>query len=107
MTMMLRRSKFRPSGWEALEDRVALSHAGAAMTVHEDIAPTRLGIGVPARRTAVTVGALGDSYTDEYRFYPPDQSKARNWVEILAATHKANFGAFRTVSRGEPRDQGF
>jgi hypothetical protein len=55
----------------------------------------------------VTVGALGDSYTDEYRFYPPDRSQARNWVEVLAAEHRANFGPFKTISRGEPRDQGF
>jgi hypothetical protein len=55
----------------------------------------------------VTVGALGDSYTDEYRFYPPDRSLARNWVEILAATKRVSFGPFTTTSRGEPRDQGF
>jgi hypothetical protein len=54
-----------------------------------------------------TVGTLGDSYTDEYRFYPPDRSSARNWVEILSATHRADFGPFTLKSRGEPRDQGF
>ena len=56
---------------------------------------------------AVTVGALGDSYTDEYRFYPPNLSLARNWVEILAATRGIDFGSFTTKSRGEPRNQGF
>jgi len=55
----------------------------------------------------LTVGALGDSYTDEYRFYPPNLSQARNWVEILAATRGVDFGTFTTKSRGEPRDQGF
>jgi len=55
----------------------------------------------------ITVGTLGDSYTDEYRFYPPDRSQARNWVEILAATRGVDFGPFTTHSRGEPRDQGF
>ena len=30
------------------------------------------------------VGVLGDSYSDEYRFYPPDRSTSQNWVEILA-----------------------
>jgi len=54
-----------------------------------------------------SVGALGDSFTDEYEFYPPDRSRARNWVEILSATHRLNFGRFSTISRGEPRDQGF
>jgi hypothetical protein len=53
------------------------------------------------------VGALGDSYTDEYRFYPPDQSTARGWVEILHATRGVRFGHFTTASRGEPRNQGF
>jgi hypothetical protein len=53
------------------------------------------------------VGALGDSFTDEYRFYPPDRSQARGWVEILAATRRINFGPFSHQSRGEPRDAGF
>ena len=35
------------------------------------------------------VGVMGDSYSDEYQFYPPDRSTARNWVEILAATRGA------------------
>lgn len=62
---------------------------------------------VPSAGHDLTVGALGDSYTDEYRFYPPNLSQARNWVEILAATRGVDFGKFTTRSRGEPRDQGF
>jgi lysophospholipase L1-like esterase len=81
--MKPRRAGYRPSGCEALEDRAVPSG----------------GLG--------TVGALGDSYTDEYRFYPPDRPSARNWVEILSATHRANFGPFSLKGRGEPRDQGF
>jgi phospholipase/lecithinase/hemolysin len=50
---------------------------------------------------------LGDSYSDEYRFYPPDLSTARNWVEILSDTGRASFGTSTLKSRGEPRDQGF
>jgi hypothetical protein len=92
---------------EALEDRTVWSRAGIAAAVHGAIAPTFPVQGRLARPAVVTVGALGDSYTDEYRFYPPDRSRARNWVEMLAATHKANFGAFSNASRGEPRDQGF
>jgi hypothetical protein len=61
----------------------------------------------PSAQRALTVGALGDSYTDEYRFYPPDLIHARNWVEMLAATRRINFGRFTTKSRGEPRNQGF
>ena len=53
------------------------------------------------------IGVLGDSYSDEYQFYPPDRSKARNWVEILAATRGLDFGPFTSHSRGEPRNQGF
>lgn len=69
-------------GWEALESRVALSRAGG-------------------------FGAVGDSLTDEYRFYPPDRSHARNWVETLAQTRDVNFGAYTTRDRAFPRDQGY
>jgi hypothetical protein len=83
---MSRRTAFHPTACDALEERA-----------------------VPSRGTAagLAIGALGDSYTDEYRFYPPTLSHARNWVEILAATRGVNFGKFTTRSRGEPRDQGF
>jgi phospholipase/lecithinase/hemolysin len=53
------------------------------------------------------IGVLGDSYSDEYQFYPPDRSTARNWVEILAATRGLDFGSFSSVGRGEPRNQGY
>src|SRR3954469_446760 len=53
------------------------------------------------------VGVLGDSYSDEYQFYPPDRSTARNWVEILATTRGLDFGQFAPASRGEPRNQGY
>ena len=53
------------------------------------------------------IGVLGDSYSDEYRFYPPDRSTARNWVEILTETRGLNFGSLGVASRGEPRNQGF
>jgi phospholipase/lecithinase/hemolysin len=57
--------------------------------------------------TPAGIGVLGDSYSDEYQFYPPDRSTARNWVEILAATRGLDFGPFSVASRGEPRNQGF
>lgn len=53
------------------------------------------------------IGVLGDSYSDEYQFYPPDRAAARNWVEILARTRGLNFGAFSLLNRAEPRNQGF
>ena len=53
------------------------------------------------------IGVIGDSYSDEYQFYPPDRTTARNWVEILAETRSLDFGRFSTASRGEPRNQGY
>src|SRR5690348_14161908 len=53
------------------------------------------------------IGVLGDSYSDEYQFYPPHRSSARNWVEILALTRGMNFGEFTAASRGEPRNGGY
>jgi hypothetical protein len=53
------------------------------------------------------IGVLGDSYSDEYQFYPPDRAQARNWVEILAKARGLNFGTFSHASQGEPRNQGF
>src|SRR4051812_30594148 len=53
------------------------------------------------------IGVLGDSYSDEYQFYPPDRSVARNWVEILAAARGLDFGRFTAEGRGEPRNQGY
>src|SRR3954471_23296539 len=52
------------------------------------------------------IGVLGDSYSDEYQFYPPDRATARNWVEILSELRGLDFGPFSTSSRGEPRNQG-
>lgn len=41
------------------------------------------------------VGVIGDSYSDEYQFYPPDRTTARCWVEILAESRGIDFGPFR------------
>src|SRR3954454_1698694 len=53
------------------------------------------------------IRVLGDSYSDEYQFYPPHRSTAQNWIEILATARGLNFGEFSTVRRVEPRNQGF
>jgi GDSL-like Lipase/Acylhydrolase len=58
-------------------------------------------------RKVTAIGVLGDSYSDEYQFYPPDRSTAQNWVEILARARGLSFGRYSTESRGEPRIQGF
>jgi phospholipase/lecithinase/hemolysin len=75
--------------------------------LEERLVPSGSAAGLARGAHAVTVGAVGDSYTDEYRFYPPDRALARNWVEILAATRRVSFGPFTTHRRAEPRDQGF
>ena len=101
--MMRKRFSFSVSAWDLLEPRVAPSHATSGLAPAALFHPLR----APSGGQALTVGALGDSYTDEYRFYPPNLSQARNWVEILAATRGVDFGKFTTRSRGEPRNQGF
>jgi len=47
------------------------------------------------------IGAVGDSLTDPYQGYPPDRSHARNWVEQLASSRHASFGAFSKNVHGE------
>ena len=53
------------------------------------------------------IGILGDSYSDEYQFYAPHRSAARNWVEILATARGLDFGELCDEPRDEPRNQGF
>ena len=97
--MTIRRPHRTPA-CEALEARQVLSSASAHDPVHAEAVP-------PVAAHFGPVGTLGDSYTDEYQFYPPYQNHARNWVEILHALRGVNFGKFSLRSRGEVRDQGF
>ena len=62
-----------------------------------------------AAEPIVGIGVLGDSFADEYQFYPPDRSTARNFVEQLAEDRALNFGPFDAdgAARGEPRNAGF
>jgi hypothetical protein len=53
------------------------------------------------------IGVLGDSYCDEYQFYSPDRSTARNWVEQLAQDSNVGFGAFSATDPAGPRNAGF
>jgi phospholipase/lecithinase/hemolysin len=98
------RRAFRPTLSDRLEERVVMSTTTghlAAASAHA----------LPAvRNTPVPlgpIGTLGDSYSDEYRFYPPDRTAARNWVDILHTQRLVSFGPFTTANRGEPRDQGY
>jgi phospholipase/lecithinase/hemolysin len=96
--------RYHLSAPESLEGRVVLSTSQVANLM-----------GGPAVHLArlegpsrpVTIGAVGDSLTDEYISYRPDRSQARNWVELLSSTNLANFGKFSRASRGEPRNEGF
>ena len=64
---------------------------------------------------ALTVGALGDSITDEYLgngvTFSETNLTAFNWLQILAQTRSSyiNFGALETnhTVRGEPRNEGY
>jgi phospholipase/lecithinase/hemolysin len=79
-------------------------------TIGSLLLPLALLLAPPASARAGTlggIGVLGDSYSDEYQFYPPDRSTARNWVEILVASRGLDFGSFAAQSRGEPRNQGY
>ncbi len=59
-----------------------------------------------ARSKAITgIGVIGDSISDEYRFYAPDRVSARNWVEILAATRELPFGDPLIANRGMAQDR--
>ena len=53
------------------------------------------------------IGILGDSLSDEYRFYAPDRVMARNWVEILAATRGLHFGEPFVTTHGASKDRRF
>lgn len=58
-------------------------------------------------KTIKAVGIVGDSLSDEYRFYAPDRVTARNWVEILASTRGFHFGDRKGTSRGGAEDRRF
>src|SRR3954470_20354200 len=62
-----------------------------------------------AAEPIVGIGVIGDSLADEYQFYPPDRSTARNFVEQLVGDRQLNFGPFDADAavRGEPRNAGY
>src|SRR5207249_81924 len=50
-----------------------------------------------------TVGAMGDSYSDEYSALTPG---LYNWVDLLVQSGRADFGPFTTFPSGDPRNTG-
>ena len=53
------------------------------------------------------IAVLGDSYSDEYQFYAPDRSTARNWVEQLDEDSNVDFGPFSSIDPPGPLNAGF
>ncbi len=106
---MLNRRQFRPLLGDRLEERLVLSsvaaHVAHPATAH--VMATSKPVNFPQAPFVGPVGAMGDSYSDEYRFYSPDRSTARNWIELLNATRGVSFGRYTTTLRGEPRNAGF
>jgi lysophospholipase L1-like esterase len=58
---------------------------------------------------SITIAALGDSLTDEYRFYAPYRTSAENWPEIISTLRQSqvNFGPLTTRGRRGTRNQGY
>jgi lysophospholipase L1-like esterase len=75
-----------------------------SLSVAVSAVPGLVRPGLPGPRG---VGAIGDSYTDEYAFYEPDRASALGWVEILARSRGVNFGPFSLDDLGPPRHRGF
>lgn len=103
---MRRRAAFRPELNDVLEDRVVMNRGGWSSVWRHHAPPPPIQV-TPPVQTIGPIGTLGDSYTDEYRYYAPDRTLARNWVELLSANRGINFGPFSHVSQGEPRNQGY
>lgn len=68
---------------------------------------------LPMASGAITLGAVGDSITDEYVGQPSNfgatDLPALNWVQILVETRGLDFGTFEADPsvRGEPRNEGY
>ncbi|WP_158633539.1 SGNH/GDSL hydrolase family protein [Tautonia sociabilis] len=75
-----------------------------SLSIAASAVPALVRPGLPVPRG---VGAIGDSYTDEYRFYEPDRATALSWVELLSLARGLNFGPFSMEDLGPPRHRGF
>lgn len=104
--MTATRHTFRPVLTGSLEERVVMT-LGVALHVQAIHAAALIAKTPPPVPFVGPIGVLGDSYSDEYKFYTPDRSTARNWVEILHSLRGVRFGPYSGKARPEPRDQGF
>ncbi len=68
---------------------------------------------VATRASAVTIGVMGDSLSDEYSENFPPAANGQNWVEQLAQYRAVNFGPTAAAAGqpsgtwGDPRNRGF
>jgi hypothetical protein len=60
-------------------------------------------IAANASAAPVHVGAMGDSYSDEYSSLGAGLT---NWVDLLVLSGRADFGAFANFPSGDPRNTG-
>lgn len=106
---MRRKQAFRPSGMDALEDRVLLSAAGRFLGSQLDSLKQTAGRAIErleervAPADAPLVAVVGDDLAGEYVGDLP----ARNWVEMLAATGRINAGPYSRTDPGDARGTGF
>ncbi len=49
------------------------------------------GMGSARAATSAGYGALGDSFADEYQFYPPDRSTVRHFADLLSAERGGDY----------------
>lgn len=77
--------------------RQLLSALLALIIISSSTAGTRLAA------APVKVGAMGDSYSDEYSPLSPG---LYNWVDLLVVSGRADFGAFANFPSGDPRNTG-
>lgn len=57
----------------------------------------------PTAQAQVKVGAMGDSYSDEYSVLSPGMY---NWVDLLVVSGRADFGPLAAFPSGDPRNTG-
>jgi len=101
----------------AIDDPRPQPVGSGGVAAHYLLLPRRLATMLPrehrprlahpvARSKGITgIGVIGDSISDEYRFYAPDRVTARNWVEILATTRELPFGDPVIANRGMAQDR--
>ena len=86
----------------ASKRRAIRSRRAAARIASLAVVVAALG-GASAGASQLTIGALGDSLTDEYAYN--GRGYAQNWVEQLVNDAGVNFGPLGTYAA--PRNQGY